>query len=83
MSLSSIKSLSDVDGIGTRLTVSQKTITLLDICIVDLRGKKGRISLLLMSQCQKYVILPSYRDALGLRECYQCGGETLDPVVKH
>jgi hypothetical protein len=22
-------------------------------------------------------------EVLGLRECYQCGGETLDPVVKH
>jgi hypothetical protein len=22
-------------------------------------------------------------DVLGLRKCYQCGGETLVPVVKH
>ena len=22
-------------------------------------------------------------DVLRLRKCYQCGGETLDPVVKH
>ena len=27
--------------------------------------------------------LKKIEDVLGLRECYQCGGETLDPVVKH
>ena len=28
--------------------------------------------------------LKKIRDVVGLRECYQCGGETLiDPVVKH
>ena len=27
--------------------------------------------------------LKKIRHVVGLRECYQCGGETLDPVVKH
>jgi hypothetical protein len=27
--------------------------------------------------------LKAIGEVLGLRECYQCGGETLDPVVKH
>ena len=27
--------------------------------------------------------LKKIRDVVGLRECYQCGGETLNPVVKH
>jgi hypothetical protein len=29
------------------------------------------------------VNLKTIEDVLELRKCYQCGGETLDPVVKH
>ena len=29
------------------------------------------------------VNLKTIGNVLGLRKCYQCGGETLDPVVKH
>ena len=29
------------------------------------------------------VNLKTIWDVLGLKKCYQCGGETLDPVVKH
>jgi hypothetical protein len=29
------------------------------------------------------VNLKTFGDVLGLRKCYQCSGETLDPVVKH
>jgi hypothetical protein len=87
------------------------TLNLLDICIVDLRGKNGenqltpRISmskicnsplimlLLLTSTSTKnqekirrmflmHIIsqitnLKVIGEVLGLRECYQCGGETL------
>jgi hypothetical protein len=37
--------------------------------------------LLLMTS--QIVNLKMINDVLVLRECYQCGGETLGPVVKH
>jgi hypothetical protein len=36
--------------------------------------------ILIISQIKNLKIV---EDVLGLRKCYQCGGETLDPVVKH
>ena len=41
---------------------------------------RGTFSILITSQI---VNLKTIRDVLVLRQCYQCGGETLGPVVKH
>jgi len=45
------------------------------------QGKiRGMFLILVTSQI---VNLKMIGDVLGLRKCYQCGGETLVPVVKH
>ena len=41
---------------------------------------RGMFLLLITSQI---INLKMIGEVLGLRECYQCGGETLVPVVKH
>jgi hypothetical protein len=44
-------------------------------------GKIGGMFLLLINS--QIVNLKMIEEVLGLRECYQCGGETLVPAVKH
>ena len=44
-------------------------------------GKSGGMLLIVITS--QIINLKMISDVLGLRKCYQCGGETLVPVVKH